>query len=146
MKQRTKLVFTGDIGFDHYMDHKWEDPDLLSPEVTGLFQDADHVIINLEGALADKDTERVHCAEERLLHTIDPAAVCVLKKVRADIWNLVNNHMMDAGEIGVSDTLDEAKKAGALAVGAGMNIDEAARPLFFDEAGGMLTGTIRHWK
>ncbi len=137
MKRETKLVFTGDIGFDHYMDHKWEDPELLTPEVTGLFQDADHVIINLEGALAGKEIERVHCGEERLLHTIDPAAVCVLKNMRADIWNLVNNHMMDAGSAGLEMTLKRAAEFGAHTIGAGMNIEEAARPVYLDEAGGI---------
>ena len=137
MKKETKLVFTGDIGFDHYMDHKWEDPDLLAPEVAGLFAGADHVIINLEGALVDPDTERMQAAETRLMHTIDPAAVCVLKNMHADIWNLVNNHMMDAGPYGLQMTLEEAKRAGALTIGAGMDQKEAEQPVILQEAGGI---------
>ena len=32
-RTETSIVFTGDIGFDRYMDRKWEDEDLLSREV-----------------------------------------------------------------------------------------------------------------
>ena len=137
MKNETKLVFTGDIGFDHYMHKKWEDPELLSAGVVNLFKDADHVIVNLEGALVGPDAERVQSAEMRLMHTIDPAAVSVLRKIGARIWNLANNHMMDAGAYGLQKTLEEAGRFGARTIGAGMNLDEAMRPLFFDEAGGI---------
>ena len=137
MKKEIKLVFTGDIGFDHYMNHKWEDPELLSPEVLELFKDADHVIVNPEGAIVGPDAERVHAAEERLMHTMDPAAICVLQRIRADVWNLANNHMMDAGAYGLERTLDLARKSGVQTIGAGMNIAEAVRPVFFPEAGGI---------
>ena len=31
MKEATTLAFTGDIGFDHYMQNKWEDENLIDP-------------------------------------------------------------------------------------------------------------------
>ena len=31
--KHTSVVFTGDIGFDRYMDRKWEDENLLSQDV-----------------------------------------------------------------------------------------------------------------
>jgi len=136
-KERVSFAFTGDIGFDKYMDKKWEDNDLISPEILSFLHDSDHVVINVEGPLSDASKQSVEGSVQSLLHTMNPAAAEVFKNMHADIWNLNNNHMMDAGEVGVSDTLAEAKKAGALTVGAGMNIDEAARPLFFDEAGGI---------
>ena len=40
---KTSIVFTGDIGFDRYMDRKWEDPELLSQSVLDFFHSADHV-------------------------------------------------------------------------------------------------------
>lgn len=137
MKEKTALAFTGDIGFDHYMDRKWEDAQLIAPELTEFLRSADHVIANVEGPLAGKDAKRVHCAEERLMHTIDPAAIGVLDHIGADIWNLVNNHMMDAGQEGLAATLFEAKKAGVRTIGAGMNLTEAMQPVFLEEAGGI---------
>ena len=52
-KEKTSIVFTGDIGFDRYMDKKWEDENLLSKPVLDFFQSADHVCANVEGALID---------------------------------------------------------------------------------------------
>ncbi len=46
------LVFTGDIGFDKYMDGQWNDPDLIAPEILSYLYDADHVIANVEGAIS----------------------------------------------------------------------------------------------
>ena len=33
MKEKTSLVFTGDIGFDRYFYGKWDDEDLISKDV-----------------------------------------------------------------------------------------------------------------
>ena len=47
MKKTTSIVFTGDIGFDRYMDRKWEDENLLSKGVLDFFHSADHVCANV---------------------------------------------------------------------------------------------------
>ena len=52
-RDRTSIVFTGDIGFDRYMDHRWEDDELLSKPILDFFHSADHVAANVEGALID---------------------------------------------------------------------------------------------
>ena len=46
--RKTSIVFTGDIGFDHYMDRKWEDENLLAPEILDFFHSADHVVANVK--------------------------------------------------------------------------------------------------
>ena len=137
MSPRTTLTFTGDIGFDHYMQKKWEDPDLIAPEILEVLTGSDHVIANVEGPLVPPDAPRMHAAEERLMHTIDPAATKVLSDMHADIWSLVNNHIMDAGEEGLAATLEEAKRFGAKTIGVGMNTEEATRPIILNEAGGI---------
>ena len=113
MKQETSLVFTGDIGFDRYMDHQWEDPALISDEVLSFLHSGDHVIANVEGPLVDQATNQTTEGTVQLMHTMNPKAVGVLEAMHADIWNLCNNHMLDAGEAGVAATLQEAEKAGA---------------------------------
>ena len=137
MKEKTTLTFTGDIGFDHYMKEKWTDPDLVDPEIRRVLSESDHVIINVEGAIADPDSKPVEAKEMRLTHTIDPAAVPFLKTLPSDIWNLCNNHIMDVGPEGVASTLEKADQTGVLTIGAGMNLEEAARPLILNEAGGI---------
>ena len=131
--QPTSIVFTGDIGFDKYMHKKWEDENLLSQGVLDFFHSADHVCANVEGALIAADGAN----QGVLFHSMNPAATRVFAKMRADIWSLGNNHIMDAGEPGILSTLQIAKEQGVRTYGAGRNIAEASQPLYLDEAGGI---------
>lgn len=137
MKEKTSLVFTGDIGFDRYMYGKWDDEELISNDILRFLHSADHVIPNVEGPVANAEQNTVQSGVQQLLHTIDPKATRVLKKMGADIWNICNNHIMDAGEYGIKSTLEEAKKLGVKTIGAGMNIEEARKPVIINEAGGI---------
>ena len=47
MKKNTSIIFTGDIGFDKYMEGKWEDENLLSKPILDFFHSADHVCANV---------------------------------------------------------------------------------------------------
>ncbi len=128
------IVFTGDIGFDKYMDKKWEDAELLSRGVMDFFHSADHVCVNVEGALIDAtDTGE----KGVLFHSMNPKAAQVFEKMQADIWSLGNNHTMDAGIDGILNTKKIAAKMGVKTVGAGINLDEASTPIYLDEAGGI---------
>lgn len=137
MSVETSLVFTGDIGFDRYMDEKWKDDGLLSQEILDFFSGADHVIANVEGPIVASPKNETTSGVQQLVHTIDPAAVSVLEKINADIWNICNNHIMDAGEPGIKATLEEARKLNVQTIGAGMNLQEAMTPVILDCAGGI---------
>lgn len=136
MKKETSLVFTGDIGFDKYMDGKWDDPELLSKDVLDYLHSGDHVIANVEGALMDKPHDSKDGVAQ-LIHCMNPKATKVLDAMHADIWNLCNNHIMDCSDEGVEKTLEQAKLHNAKTIGAGMNLDEAKKILYLDEAGGI---------
>lgn len=137
MNSSASIVFTGDIGFDKYMDHKWNDPDLIAPDVLDFLHGADHVCANVEGALLRQEKKENLSGTAQLLHTMDPDAAEVLSLMHADIWNLCNNHIMDAGAQGVEATLREAEKYHAQTIGAGRNLEEAAKPLILPDAGGI---------
>ena len=139
MKQKSRqdslsLIFTGDIGFDKYMQNRWEDPELLSPEVQSFFDSGDHVIANVEGALTEQQDNGSHGV---FFHSMNPAAVSLLRKIHADVWNISNNHIMDAGKEGLENTRKLAEQNGAVTIGAGMNEQEASSPVYFSEAGGV---------
>ncbi len=137
MKDKSSIVFTGDIGFDRYMYKKWDDPQLISPEILDFLNSADHVVANVEGPVAEAEQNTVSSGVTQLLHTIDPKAVKVLNNMGADIWNICNNHIMDAGEYGIESTLKIAAETGVQTIGAGMNIHEARKPVIINEAGGI---------
>lgn len=137
MKEKTSLVFTGDIGFDKYMDGKWDDEDLISLEVMEFLKSGDHRIVNVEGPLTEASKVTKPNGVVALTHTQNPEAVKFLNRIGADVWNICNNHIMDAGALGVLDTRKRASKSNAVALGAGMNLTEASTPLIFKEAGGI---------
>ncbi len=76
-------------------------------------------------------------AAAKLIHSMDPAVADFLVKNGADIWNICNNHIMDAGPEGLSDTLAIAKEKNVKTIGAGMNLSEAMAPIILNEAGGI---------
>lgn len=131
---QTSIVFTGDIGFDRYMDRKWEDPQLLSPEVLDFFHSADHVVAEVEGAMIDAADDG---SRGVFFHSMNPRSVCVLENIRADIWSIGNNHITDAGEEGILSTRSIAARHGWRTMGAGLNATEASEPVYLDEAGGI---------
>lgn len=128
------LVFTGDIGFDRYMAGRWTAPDLFSQPLLDYFRSADHVVANVEGAMIDAKDDG---SRGVFFHSMDPAAACVLEKIRADIWCIGNNHIMDAGKEGLLSTRSIAASMGCRTIGAGVNEVEASEPVYLSEAGGI---------
>lgn len=134
VKDTCSLVFTGDIGFDRYMDQRWRDPSLLSEEILNFFKSGDHVVANVEGALIDAVDDG---SRGVFFHSMNPEATCVLKAMQADIWNISNNHIMDAGKEGLESTLRIAEAMGARTIGAGLNEKMASEPIYLEDAGGI---------
>ncbi len=135
--EKTALIFTGDIGFDKYMDKRWEDANLLSDEVRSFLSSGDHLIVNVEGPLYEKKQAEATSGTLSLLHGMDPKVGDFLEGIGADIWNICNNHIMDAGEEGMISTLQNAESHRALTLGAGRNEEEARKPVVLNEAGGI---------
>ena len=134
MKKNCTIAFTGDIGFDRYMDKRWTDPELLSKEILDFLRDSDHVVANVEGALYEgEDTQ----GRGVFFHTMNPEATCVLETIKSDVWNISNNHIMDAGLEGLVSTRKIAAEMGCQTIGAGVNEVEASEPVYFEEAGGI---------
>jgi len=133
-KATTSIAFTGDIGFDRYMAGKWTDENLLDQTILDFFHSADHVVANVEGALLDAVDNGSHGI---FFHTMNPEATSLLKKIGADIWNISNNHIMDAGREGLVNSINLAAEMGCKTIGAGINEVEASEPVYLDEAGGI---------
>jgi poly-gamma-glutamate synthesis protein (capsule biosynthesis protein) len=57
--------------------------------------------------------------------------VSIYEELGVDIVSLANNHAYDYGEDALLDTFDTLEAAGIPYVGAGRNIDEAMKPVYF---------------
>jgi poly-gamma-glutamate synthesis protein (capsule biosynthesis protein) len=134
-KKTLSIAFTGDIGFDKHMDGRWVDENLLSREICDFLYSADHVVANVEGALYQPE-----CLDGKpvTFHAMNPQAVCALKRMQADIWDICNNHIMDAGVEGLVSTQEIAKAAGCRTLGAGLNEAEATKPICVDDMVGLI--------
>lgn len=137
MKDTLSFVITGDIGFDKYMKDAYKKEDLLDKEVLDFLRLSDHLMVNVEGPLSGANLHKETDGASKLKHSMDAGVADFLKKIGADIWNINNNHIMDEGPEGLKCTLDAAKEKGAVTIGAGINIDEASKPLIYPDAGGI---------
>ncbi len=136
-ENKLSLVFTGDIGFSRYFKDSWKDKDLIDPELISFCRNADHVIANVEGSVIAPEKTAIESDKTLFLHYTHAGAGDILDQMGTDVWCLANNHAMDLGTAGLESTLLQAKAHGAKTVGAGLNIDEASRPVYFPEAGGI---------
>lgn len=128
----TSLTFTGDIAFSKYFKDHWE-KEFLDEKIKDFLHEADHVVANVESPL----TQSGISSKMEISHLTNPGAYKWFESISADIWTIANNHILDCGEIGMSDTMDAAKKCGAVTVGAGKNIDEASKYITLDTDGGI---------
>src|SRR5213083_3488416 len=110
-------------------------------------------IVNLETAITSADT---HWPDKAIHYRMHPKNIDCLSAVRISGCALANNHILDWGYEGLSDTLQTLDSAGIAHAGAGKNADEAAMPAVLDLTGkgrvllfafGSTTSGIPHeWK
>ncbi|MGW1678323.1 CapA family protein [Saccharopolyspora sp. NPDC002376] len=82
-------------------------------------------VINLESSITRDD----HFAARKGVHyRMNPANVDCLRAGHPDVCSLANNHVLDFGRRGLTDTLDALSRAGLRWVGAGRDVTEAHRP------------------
>lgn len=123
-----RIVFTGDISFSKNYNGLWNN-EILSQEVGDYLRNADCVVADIEGPLSASE----HSGRE-LVHSSDPQAAEFLYRNNIRNWVLANNHIMDCGAKGIQDTYSCAEKYDCLCVGAGMNEEEASKPLILGNA------------
>src|SRR5690625_4822485 len=95
--------------------------DMMKP----YFDNADYSSGNFENPILKDDEENYEKIDKQIhLHT-GADAIHALKELDFTMVNLANNHMMDFGEQGLQDTVDELDAVGLNHVGAGKNVEEA---------------------
>jgi len=129
------LDFTGDINLSEgwattkYMDSQKNGIyDCLSADLIMEMQGADIMMINNEYTYSTRGT-----ALEGKAYTFRamPSRVEVLNQLGVDIVSVANNHVYDYGPEALEDTLDTLTEAGIPYVGAGRNLKEAKKIVYF---------------
>lgn len=121
------VVFTGDLllGRDvGRMVRNGQCDRLFTPSIDSLFAKTDLVVANLECPATTIEAP----VNKRFVFRADPNLLPTLRRHGITHLNLANNHTIDHGRKGLTDTYDNTKKSGMMPIGYGRNAAEAARP------------------
>lgn len=132
---KTVLDFSGDINFAEgwgTTTHMDAQPngiyDCFSKELLTEMQSADIFMLNNEFTYS---TRGEPLEGKAYTFRADPKRVSLLNAFGTDIVSVANNHTYDYGEEALIDTLDVLENAGMPYVGAGRNLKEAEKIVYF---------------
>lgn len=128
------ITFAGDILFDeNYMImERVKDSrniaDGVQPGLIAEMKSADIMMLNNEFPYSDRGTPT---QGKKFTFRAKPSAVSYLNDMGVDVVALANNHAYDYGEPAFMDTMSILEEAGITYVGAGRNLQEARRPVYY---------------
>lgn len=129
------FAFAGDILFDPayaifatYRQRGEQIEQCVSEQLLEKMRSVDVMMINNEFPYSDRGEP---LADKTYTFRASPESVSVLHDMGVDIVSLANNHAYDYGEESFLDTLDTLEQAGIPYVGAGRNLEEAVRPVYY---------------
>ncbi|WP_026877361.1 CapA family protein [Jiangella gansuensis] len=128
------LAFAGDIHFEGVLRARLDDPATALAPIAGQLGAADLTVVNLESSVGSGGTPE---PGKRYTFQAPPAALAALQSAGVDVVTMANNHAMDFGPDGLSDTLAAAAAAwpGLDVVGVGADAAEAFAPAIRDVGG-----------
>lgn len=89
----------------------------------------DFRIINLETAVT---TSNDYWKGKGIHYRMHPRNIPAITAARIDCCSLANNHVLDWGVSGLTETLETLKKANLTAAGAGLNLKQAGNPAILE--------------
>ncbi|MDR1898653.1 MAG: CapA family protein [Treponema sp.] len=104
-----------------------EGPEGIFGATAALLAGADLALVNLEGVVSDRGTK----VKKSFNFRFDPRVAGALREAGIDGVLQANNHTFDYGEEAFRDSLRWLTEAGIAVLGAGIDIDAAARPFLF---------------
>ena len=133
-KESITMHFAGDVQFSGKVE------DLLLKKgfdypyqhLGSLFTNDDLTFINLETPVT---TGGVAAQNKSFVYKSSPKALKSLAAAGVDVVNLANNHILDQGVKGLTDTLTHLKNNKLSYVGAGLNRKEAYSPVYYEKNG-----------
>lgn len=129
------ITFAGDILFDAQyavmsamLQNGGDISAAIAPELIEEMQSADIMMLNNEFPYSDRGTPT---EGKQFTFRAKPSYVSYLDDLGVDLVSLANNHAYDYGEAAFLDTLTTLEEAGITYVGAGRNLEEARRPVYY---------------
>lgn len=126
-----KIIISGDF----YISDDFQNKDLIDQTVIDLFQNADYRMVNLEAPFTANEPNNKKLKTGPHLRMTEDIVMPYLKKLKVDAVTLANNHILDYGTKGLTDTFESLKRNKIDYIGAGNNINEASQPLTLEKDG-----------
>ncbi len=118
------LAFAGDVHFTGRTAKLLNDPATAFGPISSVLRSADFTVLNLETAITSRGVPQPKTYHFRTT----PAAFSALSAAGVDMVTMANNHALDYGPVGLSDTLAAIRQTGFPVVGIGQNAAAAWAP------------------
>jgi Bacterial capsule synthesis protein PGA_cap len=124
------LAFGGDVHFEGRVANLLNTPEGLAA-LRPILGGADVAVVNLETAITSRGAE-----QPKIYHfRTTPQALVTLQQAGVDAVSMANNHAVDYGPDGLTDTLAAQAASPIPVVGIGPNAEKALAPAVFDVRG-----------
>lgn len=127
-KEELNILFAGDLCPMGEIEQACKDDQ--QSKIVSQFQDyfkrKDIFIANLECPLTTSNSKSIKVGPHL---KADPLVLKIIQQCSIDVLNLANNHIVDYGNVGLSDTTDLLKQNGLMFLGAGNTVATAYEPL-----------------
>lgn len=138
-KDSVSLMFTGDFLFSKdyppyraYVSRGKDISKCIEPAVIEKMKAVDIMVMNNEFTYTKRGKPT---PGKKFTFRAYPEMAKELNNLGVDLVSLANNHAYDYGEISLLDTMEALDKVKVPYVGAGKNIKEAEKPVFFEKNG-----------
>ena len=133
--EQVTITFAGDILFDenyavmaNLMQNGGDIASGIAPDLISEMKSADIMMLNNEFPYSDRGEP---LEDKQFTFRAKTSAASYLNDLGVDIVSLANNHAYDYGENAFLDTMTTLEDAGIVYVGAGRNLKEARRPVYY---------------
>jgi poly-gamma-glutamate synthesis protein (capsule biosynthesis protein) len=118
-----KIIIAGDL----FISESFINKVVIDKSVQDLFASADIRILNLEAPITVENRKNRITKTGPYLQNYKEAVVPILNCLNINLVTLANNHILDYGSRGLTDTLEVLKDNNIAYVGAGKNIADASK-------------------
>lgn len=138
-KDTVSLMFTGDFLFSKdyppyraYVSRGKDISKCIDKKIIKKMKAVDIMVMNNEFTYTNRGKAT---PGKKFTFRAKPEMAKELVKMGVDLVSLANNHAYDYGEISLLDTMKALKDVEVDYIGAGKNIKEAEKPIYYDENG-----------
>ena len=136
------LLFAGDVYLSNHVLNAYDKAGgihgVLDEGIRAEIDAADIFMVNQEFPFTERGTQ---AADKQYTFRLPHDRLHLMNEMGIDIVTLANNHILDFGPEGITDSIAALNEAGIKYVGAGENLDEAKK-LEIIEVGGRKIGFI----